>query len=194
MPLVESGVASRASDFRSRRYRCCIGNTTETVSTSPPINTPNSSAPRMTTPSAASKRSRPKSIDTGVGFKAPSAAPPAKKAIASTLRIGRIISWIRLVKGGRQCKTSRGPLHRSLSSAAHQTRAEAAGKARSARPRATFSSIRIRQRRDQSSGGNGTTALTRSRNSLPGLKCGTCFPGKATASPVLGLRPVRGGR
>ena len=36
--------------------------------------------------------------------------------------------------------------------------------------------------------------LTRSRSSLPGLKCGTCLPGKATESPVLGLRPMRGGR
>ena len=37
-------------------------------------------------------------------------------------------------------------------------------------------------------------ALTRSRNSLPGLKCGTCLPGNATEPPVFGLRPARGGR
>src|SRR3546814_855502 len=36
--------------------------------------------------------------------------------------------------------------------------------------------------------------FTRSRNSLPGLKCGTCLPGSATDSPVLGLRPIRAGR
>ena len=35
---------------------------------------------------------------------------------------------------------------------------------------------------------------TRSRNSLPALKCGTCFSGTCTRSPDLGLRPVRGGR
>src|SRR4029078_9364325 len=39
-----------------------------------------------------------------------------------------------------------------------------------------------------------TIAFTRSRNSLPGLKCGTCLPGSATAEPVFGLRPMRGGR
>jgi len=37
-------------------------------------------------------------------------------------------------------------------------------------------------------------AFTRSRNSLPGLKCGTYLPGSATDSPVFGLRPMRGGR
>src|ERR1700720_1072425 len=37
-------------------------------------------------------------------------------------------------------------------------------------------------------------SLTRSRRSLPGLKCGTYLPDRATASPVLGLRPWRGGR
>src|SRR6185312_9797526 len=37
-------------------------------------------------------------------------------------------------------------------------------------------------------------SLTRSRRSLPGLKCGTYLPERATASPVLGLRPCRGGR
>src|SRR5688572_17723595 len=37
-------------------------------------------------------------------------------------------------------------------------------------------------------------ALTRSRRSLPGLKCGTYLPASATASPVFGLRPWRGGR
>src|SRR5260221_4100744 len=36
--------------------------------------------------------------------------------------------------------------------------------------------------------------FTRSRNSLPGLKCGTCLPSSATESPVLGLRPIRAGR
>ncbi len=35
---------------------------------------------------------------------------------------------------------------------------------------------------------------TRSRNSLPGLKWGTYLPDSATESPVLGLRPRRGGR
>src|SRR5215468_6402642 len=35
--------------------------------------------------------------------------------------------------------------------------------------------------------------MTRSRRSLPGLKCGTCLPESATASPVFGLRPWRGG-
>ena len=35
---------------------------------------------------------------------------------------------------------------------------------------------------------------TRSRNSLPALKCGTNFCGTCTFSPDLGLRPVRGGR
>src|SRR5688572_16742448 len=37
-------------------------------------------------------------------------------------------------------------------------------------------------------------ALTRSRRSLPGLKCGTYLPASATASPVFGFRPCRGGR
>jgi len=36
--------------------------------------------------------------------------------------------------------------------------------------------------------------FTRSRISLPGLKCGTYFAPRATESPVFGLRPVRGGR
>ena len=35
---------------------------------------------------------------------------------------------------------------------------------------------------------------TRSRNSLPALKCGTYFSGTCTFSPDFGLRPVRGGR
>ncbi len=35
---------------------------------------------------------------------------------------------------------------------------------------------------------------TRSRSSLPALKCGTCFSGTCTLSPDFGLRPVRGGR
>ena len=35
---------------------------------------------------------------------------------------------------------------------------------------------------------------TRSRNSLPVLKKGTCFSFTDTASPVRGLRPWRGGR
>ena len=35
---------------------------------------------------------------------------------------------------------------------------------------------------------------TRSRNSLPALKCGTYFAGTCTLSPDFGLRPVRGGR
>src|SRR5258707_5508594 len=37
-------------------------------------------------------------------------------------------------------------------------------------------------------------SLTRSRKSFPGLKCGTYLPDNATASPVFGLRPWRGGR
>ena len=41
--------------------------------------------------------------------------------------------------------------------------------------------------------GTGATA-TRSRNSLPDLKCGTYFPGTCTDSPDFGLRPKRGGR
>ncbi len=32
---------------------------------------------------------------------------------------------------------------------------------------------------------------TRWRNSLPGLKCGTCLSGTITELPVLGLRPTR---
>src|SRR6266481_1212645 len=35
---------------------------------------------------------------------------------------------------------------------------------------------------------------TRSRNSLPALKCGTYLAGNFTCAPVLGLRPWRGGR
>src|SRR6185369_1443179 len=35
---------------------------------------------------------------------------------------------------------------------------------------------------------------TRSRNSLPALKCGTYFSGTCTFSPDFGLRPTRGGR
>src|SRR5699024_6487963 len=35
---------------------------------------------------------------------------------------------------------------------------------------------------------------TRSRNALPGLKCGTYFAATATTSPVLGFRARRGGR
>jgi len=37
-------------------------------------------------------------------------------------------------------------------------------------------------------------SLTLSRNSLPGLKCGTYLPSSFTVSPVLGLRPTRGAR
>ena len=36
--------------------------------------------------------------------------------------------------------------------------------------------------------------FTRSRRSLPGLKCGTYLPAKPTDSPVFGLRPIRGAR
>lgn len=36
--------------------------------------------------------------------------------------------------------------------------------------------------------------LTRSRSSLPGLKCGTYLADTMTATPVLGLRPLRKGR
>src|SRR5690606_25457722 len=39
-----------------------------------------------------------------------------------------------------------------------------------------------------------TIASTRSRNCLPGLKCGTRFSGTITLSPDFGLRPMRGGR
>jgi hypothetical protein len=35
---------------------------------------------------------------------------------------------------------------------------------------------------------------TRSRSSLPALKCGTHFSGTSTLSPDFGLRPTRGGR
>src|SRR5690349_9799780 len=42
--------------------------------------------------------------------------------------------------------------------------------------------------------GRSAPSFTRSRRSLPGLKCGTYLPDSATASPVLGLRPCRGGR
>ncbi len=35
---------------------------------------------------------------------------------------------------------------------------------------------------------------TRSRSSLPRMKCGTHFSGTGTFSPVFGLRPVRAGR
>src|SRR5579863_3350694 len=47
---------------------------------------------------------------------------------------------------------------------------------------------------DQSRMGRSAPLLTRSRRSLPGLKCGTYLPASATASPVFGLRPWRGGR
>src|SRR5579862_6415158 len=50
------------------------------------------------------------------------------------------------------------------------------------------------RRRFQSRIGRSAPSFTRSRRSLPGLKCGTCLPESATASPVLGLRPWRGGR
>src|SRR3984957_11885989 len=46
----------------------------------------------------------------------------------------------------------------------------------------------------QSRIGRSAPLLTRSRRSLPGLKCGTYLPASATASPVFGLRPWRGGR
>lgn len=39
-----------------------------------------------------------------------------------------------------------------------------------------------------------SSSLTRSRNSLPGLKCGTNLPSRLTDCPVLGLRPTRGAR
>src|SRR5688500_13537893 len=42
--------------------------------------------------------------------------------------------------------------------------------------------------------GRSAPSLTRSRRSLPGLKCGTYLPDSATASPVLGLRPCLDGR
>src|SRR6186713_1115949 len=48
--------------------------------------------------------------------------------------------------------------------------------------------------RVQSRIGRSAPSFTRSRRSLPGLKCGTYLPDSATASPVLGLRPCRGGR
>ena len=40
----------------------------------------------------------------------------------------------------------------------------------------------------------GFCSQTRSLNSLPALKCGTYLAGTFTLSPVLGLRPWRGGR
>ena len=43
-------------------------------------------------------------------------------------------------------------------------------------------------------GMSSSSSFTRSRRSLPGLKCGTYLPASATVSPVLGLRPWRGGR
>src|SRR5882724_2628509 len=46
----------------------------------------------------------------------------------------------------------------------------------------------------QSRMGRSAPSLTRSRKSFPGLKCGTYLPDNATASPVFGLRPWRGGR
>src|ERR1700722_19603568 len=46
----------------------------------------------------------------------------------------------------------------------------------------------------QSRIGRSAPLFTRSRRSLPGLKCGTYLPASATASPVFGLRPWRGGR
>src|SRR5207237_10710515 len=52
----------------------------------------------------------------------------------------------------------------------------------------------LRVRLAQSRIGRSAPSFTRSRRSLPGLKCGTCLPESATASPVLGLRPWRGGR
>lgn len=39
-----------------------------------------------------------------------------------------------------------------------------------------------------------SSSLTRSRNSLPGLKCGTYLPSRLTDWPVFGLRPTRGER
>jgi hypothetical protein len=39
-----------------------------------------------------------------------------------------------------------------------------------------------------------SSSFTRSRSSLPGLKCGTNLPSKRTDWPVLGLRPTRGAR
>lgn len=42
--------------------------------------------------------------------------------------------------------------------------------------------------------GKSWLAFTRSRRSFPGLKCGTYLPDNETASPVFGLRPIRGGR
>src|SRR5690349_11658550 len=47
---------------------------------------------------------------------------------------------------------------------------------------------------DQSRMALSAPSFTRSRRSLPGLKCGTFLPESATVSPVLGLRPCRGGR
>ena len=44
------------------------------------------------------------------------------------------------------------------------------------------------------SGGGVDARSTRSRISFPALKCGTDLPGTLTSSPLLGLRPVRGGR
>src|SRR4029077_689941 len=52
---------------------------------------------------------------------------------------------------------------------------------------------RVRCARAQSRIGRPGPSFTRSRRSLPGLKCGTCFPESATPSPVLGVRLSRGG-
>jgi len=51
-----------------------------------------------------------------------------------------------------------------------------------------------RERDGITSVASGSSASTRSRNSLPALKCGTYFSGTCTFSPDFGLRPTRGGR
>jgi hypothetical protein len=69
----------------------------------------------------------------------------------------------------------------------------------------SYSPIRIGFYTDGSSGANlrsvkilpladGTCTFTRSRSSLPGLKCGTALAGTRTIAPVLGFRPHLGGR
>ena len=75
------------------------------------------------------------------------------------------------------------------------------------KPRTTQTSVRIPKASSMKKGGNfrcrpePTTAKrqarplsTRSRSSLPALKCGTYFSGTLTLSPDFGFLPVRGGR
>ncbi|KAG0942963.1 hypothetical protein G6F31_014790 [Rhizopus arrhizus] len=74
----------------------------------------------------------------------------------------------------------------------HATAPVAGGRSLSDSPR--YSHAVARREAQAGSASSGSTLLTRSRSSLPGLKWGTCLPGRATDSPVFGLRPRRGGR